>query len=243
MIGYNVDKINELMTNIAKNYKELGQKMSEGWSGISSTMESEWIGPDEVSYETALADNICKLYLSCKDTAQGMVNNVQELGRSWKQFQEQNIMEGAVSDKLSFEPDNVNLENYDFDIAGTVKPGSPNFTPGMNMGLKQQNSGQVIDNKITEYVDAVYTNVKSMYEALDSSQAFLGSEQNSKINDYLHNMGAAIARLTTCHKDIKERLIELTNKYNEAQSTVGQQVGQKTDEISTNVNYQGQNLK
>ena len=56
MIGYNVDKINELMTNIAKNYKELGQKMSEGWSGISSTMESEWIGPDEVSYETALAD-------------------------------------------------------------------------------------------------------------------------------------------------------------------------------------------
>ena len=237
MIGYNVDKINELMTNIAKNYKELGQKMSEGWSGISSTMESEWIGPDEVSYETALADNICKLYLSCKETAQGMVTNVKELGRSWKQFQEQNIMEGAVSNKLSFEPDNVNLE--DFDIAGTVKPGSPNFTTGMNMGLKQQNSGQVIDNKITEYVDAVYTNVKSMYETLDSSQAFLGSEQNSKINDYLHNMGAAIARLTTCHKDIKERLIELTNKYYEAQSTVGQQVSG----ISTDINYQGQNLK
>ena len=166
-----------------------------------------------------------------------MVTNVKELGRSWKQFQEQNIMEGAVSNKLSFEPDNVNLE--DFDIAGTVKPGSPNFTTGMNMGLKQQNSGQVIDNKITEYVDAVYTNVKSMYETLDSSQAFLGSEQNSKINDYLHNMGAAIARLTTCHKDIKERLIELTNKYNEAQSTVGQQVSG----ISTDINYQGQNLK
>lgn len=237
MIGYNVDKINELMKTISKNYKDLGSKMSEGWSGIRSTMESEWIGPDEVSYETALADNICKLYLSCKETAQGMVTNVRELGRSWKQFQEQNIMEGATSIKLSTEPDNVTLE--DFDIAGTVKPGSPNFTSGMNMGLKEQNSGQVIDNKITEYVDAVYTNVKSMYEALDSSQAFLGAEQNTKINDYLHNMGAAIARLTTCHKDIKARLIELTNKYNEAQSTVGQQVSG----ISTDINYQGQNLK
>lgn len=246
MIGYNVEKINELAEMLINNYKTIGEKMAEGWPNLSATMEKEWVGPDEVSYEKELAANICKLYESCTTTVVQMVQNIDILGQNWVEFQKNNILTGGSASTdaspasvQNIEPKAPSLQPYE--IASHVKAGNPTFAVGTNMGLTNgTQSGANIKTVFDSYIDAVYTSVQGLYMNIDASQAFLGSELSAKVSEYLATVGEALAKLTTCHKSIYDALDQLIAAYATHETDEATNISSAAGE---EINFNGQNLK
>lgn len=241
MIGYNVEKINVLMQTIVEKYKSIGEKMAEGWPTLSSTMEKEWVGPDEVSYETELAKNIVHLYVSCSATIADMNLVIKTLADNWINFQKGNKLNRTEADNISANIDMPVVTCYE--IENIVKAGNPVFNAGTNMGLTNGvTSGTTIKSTFDGYIDGVYDSVKALYSSLEDAvnSAFLGSELNVKVNEYLNKIGTALAQLTTCHKSIYEALDKLIANYSTHESTQATGVsGLSTDSI----NFNGENLK
>lgn len=248
MIGYNISKIEELMRDIASSYENLGQKMADGWSTLSATMEREWVGPDEVSYETTLANDICNLYISCQQAVTTMVNNIKIVGDNWKNFQKNNLLEGASVDlsgaAFSSEIDVPTIKNYE--IASVVKAGNPTFGKDVNLGLTNgAQSGTTIKTQFDSYIDGVYTNVKALYSNYETltKEAFKGESVSSNLNQYLQTVGEGLAKLTTCHKSIYDKLDELVARYQTHETDEATSVSSTITQEQQSSNFNGQNLK
>lgn len=247
MIGYNVSKINELMTTLANNYKSMGEKMAEGWPALSTTLEKEWIGPDEVSYETELAKNICNLYANCTDVINQLINSIKVLGENWQNFQTGNVLTQAAdvaSNAVGGSLAALEIPTLTaYDIASVVKAGNPVFDASTNMGLANgTSSGSTIKTQFNTYIDAVYSNVQALYTNLDNavSSAFLGAELNSKLNQFLQKIGTSLAQLTTCHKSIYDALDTLIANYSTHETEEATAVSGASTEA---INLNGENLK
>ena len=138
MIGYNIAEINSLILKLNNSYEKLGETMANGWSDVSSTLETEWVGPDELSFEEELAKRICDLYYACKESLNGMVTNIHNIGESWKEFQKSNVLSGATAGTALVGAaeaiEHANLKDYD--ISSVVKRGEPTFTESTNFQRK-----------------------------------------------------------------------------------------------------------
>ena len=241
MIGYNKEQIETLIQDINRSYTSIGNCMAEGWPNLSATMEAEWVGPDEVSYETELAKNICELYVKCDEVVVGMMTNISKLGENWINFQKNNIMTDADAVTNFFDGISIATSDVVVDLPSTVKAGSPTFSASTNMGLTNgTESGTKIKTVFDAYIDSVYDKVKELYNAFDSSKAFLGSELNSKVNEYLAQMGEALAKLTSCHKSIYDALDQLIARYATHESEEATNV---SGAAGDGINFNGQNLK
>ena len=233
MIGYNVKEINELMEALNKSYKEIKTAMERPWNGLTKTLESEWVGPDEIANVKTLAGALRELYVSCKDTILGVGKNVNAIGEAWKSFQAGNVIEGgeAAVIGLVHKIDEMIVQDGTLEIDVKEK----NFRENENLGLQ---NGQASVGKCNEAIDSyakeVYNKVESLYQELDARKAFLGEDQAPRVTAYLHAMGKSIAKLTVCIKSVKEAIAKAASSYTSQAGQVADQVsGLKTD-IDTN---------
>ena len=222
--GYNINGITELARAIKTSYNSLGEIMANPWPTLQATMQAEWVGPDEQSYEGLLAKDICTLYEVCRDTIQTLMNNVVAIGEAWKEFQSKNIISGAETyQAVGSLPTAITLDG--FDIAGVVNRKEVDFTYYTNYGLVNgQNSYNVINTALEQYVTEVINGVNSLYQSLDSSKAFLGGGQADTINEYMVRIGQAVSNVSTAHDAIKEALRTLLANYNAQVSEINTQV-------------------
>lgn len=237
MIGYNSDEINNLISTLNSSYQKLGETMSTGWDTVSSTLGTEWIGPDELSFETELAKRMCALYYSCKESVQGMIENVRKLGQTWQDFQNANLITGVTaSTTVSFDVAAVDLGDYA--IETVVKPAERAFSSGTRMGVTNgEQSAANINTKVTEYVNAIGDNVKKMYDTTSSATAFLGSSQSDAIDTYLKNMATSFSSIVTQVQDMQTTLTTLVKNYNTQMESLATQVnGIDTSVSSTSKN-------
>ncbi len=242
MIGYNVKEIEDLAKNIADSYETIGKKMAEPWKGLQTVLENEWVGPDELSYETELAKNICTLYASCTSSIQNMLDNLRIMGDNWKNFQKGNVLENADTSMMNSgvfanEIEIATIKPYE--IANIVKAGSPNFSANTKLGLTNgTQSSVIIKTEFDKYIESVKKSVKELYSKFDSSKAFLGGQLNAKVNEYLQNMGSSLADLATCHKSIYDALDKLTAQYTTHETDEAKSVSS----ANINVDTQGQSI-
>ena len=226
--GYNIGAVNDLASDIKKSYNSLGEIMSQPWPALRTTMQAEWIGPDEQSYEGLLAKDICTLYEVCRDTIQTLMRNVVAIGEAWKEFQSKNIISGAESfEAVGALATAITLDG--FDIASVVKREPVDFTYYTNYGLVNgQSSYNSINVALEQYISEVKAGVNSLYQSLDSSKAFLGGGQADTVNEYMVRIGQAVSNVSTAHNSIKEALATLLANYNA-----------QVNEINTQVNAAG----
>lgn len=224
MIGYNADEINNLINSLNASYRKLGETMAAGWDIVSSTLGTEWVGPDELTFEKELANRMCTLYYSCKDSVEGMIGNVRALGQAWQDFQNANLMKDvAVLNKVSFDLEAVSLPDYQ--IETFVKPAERLFTSSMRMGVTNgEQSATNINKKVTEYVNKIGETVKAMYDTTSSASAFLGTSLSDAINNYLKKMATSFSQVTTQVSDMQTTLTALVKNYNDQMAAFTQKV-------------------
>lgn len=231
MIGYNAEEINNLVRGLNASYAKLGEAMATGWDTVVNTLGAEWIGPDEVSFETEFASRMCTLYYSCRESVVGMIENVRMLGQSWQEFQNSNLMQGvAAMATVGFDIIGVTLDDYK--IEDKVKSTQRTFAAGTRMGVTNGvESATNINSKITEYVNNIGAAVKAMYDQTSSATAFLGAKQADAIDSYLKKMAGSFSKVTTQVNDLQKTLKELVKNYNEQMAAFAKTV----NKIDTNI--------
>lgn len=238
MIGYNIGQINELIAEVGNSFNGIGKYITSNWPALSSTMQKEWVGPDEVSCEDEFGKVVKHVYTQTKENIQVICDNIKEIGNSWMEFQRNNILEGA--DAGSFAGTHIEPVVLQADELSCVKRPALEFGTGTNLGLTNgAASKSKVDSAIKTFYDTVYSSVKGLFDKMDSSKAFLG-EQSKSIDKYIQSMGEAIAKLNTCYKNIISQLDIAMDNYNKQQQAEAQSA-QKA--ASKNIDFKGENLK
>lgn len=236
-VGFNITKINDLLKEVAQSYNQIGEAICNDWSAFDNIIRTNWIGPDEVSNENELIDNIYYLYEKCREGIDDIITQIVNIGDYWIEFQKANVMSGTSVGTVNSATRPTISET---DIKAVVKKVDQNWDDSTNLGLQDRSAATKIDTALDQYVSSVYNAAKNLYDSLDASEAFLGS-QASSINTYLHEVGNGLAKLTSCHKTIKENLKKLAEAYITADTDVNTTMSGV--DTSSKFNYSGENLK
>lgn len=244
MIGYNVAKIQDLMDDVAATYNSMADMVGTRWKLLESTMQKEWIGPDEVAMQNEIAGRLIQLHKDCRVTVEQIVKNVCEIEKGWREFQGKNKVQGgnyAVEiDKIKeLEPPKIAESNIEELVKADV---SLNFADSVNLGLTngEQSAGK-IKMEADDFSKAVYNKAHTLYNQLDSSQAFLGGGQSQAIKNYLMQIGESLGKFLSNFKDLYEALDILANQnYADSATQVGTDLKESSIEIdSSNSVYKG----
>lgn len=235
MIGYNVREIKNLMESMQNKGKEIKGAIEEGWPLATSVLSSEWVGPDEHSYETKLADRMIDLYSNeatgIRTNLNKYIDNIAIIGQSWIEFQKGNILEGAASTNSAF-VELIGSEYYvPSDSPTCTVTGEVDYNT-VNLGLT---NGAASAGKITEaiknYVTEIENKIKSLFSEMESSKAFLGETQSAKINEYINTMGVNLGATATLVKDLEEAMQTLTTRnYQQSESNVAESAAQQANQ-------------
>ncbi len=231
IIGYNPNEVNALMDEVAKTYNKLGEYMSEGWPQVSTTMQTNWKGVDEQDYEAKLANRMNKLYTNTTNLIQATLETISSLGESWRDFQNNNRMQGGEGDSqvanATFEFVIPAIQTYD--MASIVKLNENSFQ-GENLGL-QSGGGSTIKSAIDGYTSAIKANVTAIYTSIDSNKAFIGG-QGQKINEFVVAVGDAVKQLSTDIADIYQALDTLTDAgYSQADTDASSSIDSAKNQV------------
>ena len=229
-LGYNVKKINELISSIGSNCKEIKNSMQSGWPEVQNVLQTEWIGSDEQSFEQKLAARVIELWQSIQSNCNIFMQNLQSTGESWVKFQASNVLEGATAAEgaaaVKYEP----IEAGDPDVV--LK--QVTFTEEMDLGLQSGvGSAEKIATAIKDYITTVYNNTKNLFDEMDASTSFIGADQAAAVKKYIGEMGQSFALVTTCYKDLGNAMKELIAAYEQQSQAVQTAVGEKAPTIDT----------
>lgn len=210
-LGYNVAKINQLMKDVTDSCIKVRTYMSDGWPSVQTTLQKEWVGGDEQSYEKQFVARIIELWQTIQQNCNKFLGNIQQAGQSWTQFQASNTIEGAGpanagAGRVNFEP----LDAADPDVAFKKVDITEDMDRGLQNGVKSAGS---ITTAIKEYIKGVYNNTKGIFEQLDASTSFIGEEQSAQVKSYIEEMGLAFARVTTSYNDLNVAMETLIRNY------------------------------
>ena len=209
-VGYNAGKAKEVMDNVVSDYSKLGEIMSNGWDTVTTTLQNEWIGPDEQKSEDAIAKRLCTLYSNASELANSCIQTIAGLTNSWMKFQESNGFEGDMGASLSrVEAPTLSLNDT------IVKKKERTFSESDDMGLQTESSATTIKTSIEEYVTDIKTQVQTLFDDINVGEAFFG-EQTTVIKTYVEKVGTAIAEVAVAVKDM----------YNEIDTIAGTQYTQ-----------------
>lgn len=244
-IGYNVNKANELMDNIAKAYENMGIYTREQWEGVYKTLQANWIGEDEQDFETKLAQRICDLYINAYNLAQSSIDTIDGLITAWHEFQQKNTLNGKESaGKKSFlwfggnkfGSDKPTIRKID-DI---VKEHLVALDNNTDRGLQAADSKAKIQSSIDTFVGQIKSKTNDLFDEIQTNQAFFG-EQTTTIKNYITKVGDAIAEVTIAIKDMYTALDQLTgSSYTKATEDVSSQFTEANSKVDQSLNDLGQ---
>lgn len=218
-IGYNVKNIQTLVDTIEESKETIKGAMSNGWDSVITTMQANWVGTDEQSYEDQLAKRINGLYESCLTAIDGVITNIGEIGRTWTTFSAGNIIEGAqtfdTESNLRSKVESLIQSAKEklrsaFSNKEVVQMRKVSIGDATSVGLKSAQAGDTIEKEIATYVSNVRSAIGDLYSSLEIKTAFLGEQQSSAISKYLTEIGKSIADLATCVKTMVQHLNTLT---------------------------------
>ena len=244
-IGYNVNKANELMENIARAYENMGIYTKDQWESVYKTLQTNWVGEDEQDFETKLAERICNLYVNAYNLAQSSIDTIDGLVTAWHQFQQKNTLSGEAaagnkgglfgigSNKFGTDKPSIKKEDK------IVEPHLVQLDNNTNRGLKDASSKSTIQTAIDTFVGQIKAQTATLFDEIQTNQAFFG-EQTSTIKTYLAKVGDAIAEVTIAIKDMYSALDQLVGtSYASAQSDIQSQFDQAGGNVEQSLNDLG----
>ena len=176
-IGYNVNKINEVMQDVNAACVSFSSKVGNSFESVKSSMRREWIGPDQQDFEEELIKRLNKLLENTKALAINTNQNLYNLGVAWADFQDRNTLDGKSTGmgkqlKSALEkPGKFNVEPIVFSKIS--------FNAGQNLGLANASSISTVQNSLGTFVSDIKRDSKMLFEQIDSQNAFFGEGQRN----------------------------------------------------------------
>ena len=231
MIGHNLDEINALVKEIEGAYVSLGSTLVEGWGPVTKTLQTEWIGPDESSFEERLAKQVVDLYIASKQNFLDMATNINNIGQGWIDFQNKNIVTDAAAGNLTHTFETPNLDEYDVVSAIKATPFVPNGF--QNLGIANgETSATTINSSLDTYITSIKDKLSQLGTGLSASAAFLGGSQSETIEGYMQAVTTYVGGLMGLVSELQPILTQLVKNYNEQASAFTQSVKTASQDLA-----------
>ena len=231
MIGWNPQKINDLLQELADSYTKIGTTISDGWPTVQTTMEQYWVGPDEENYERAFCKRMNQLYVDAYQTVNWLKTTLFQLADDWHQYQLQNVLEGSggANDVVSIENPEITLNDK------LIQEKKFEAGAGVARGIKD-GAYSAIQSSMSTYLSDIKSSLQNLYSGIDSSTAFLGAKQSQAINQTIETIGNSIASVVTAANDIYTAVQTLAGtNYEASEETVSSEMSSATSNYQSNV--------
>lgn len=214
--GFNISKADKITTDIAAAYENFGKKIASEWTTVQSTMQNEWIGPDQQDFELKFVERVCDMYEQCYNLATTAIQNVEKLTNGWIEFQNKNTISGeALGTAKTYASEAVVTVNRFI-----ISRKSRTFTDADNMGLANATSASNISQAFATYAANLKSGATELFGAIDTTNAFFGSQQTA-LKKYVETIGDTMAEISSAIKDLDIALATLANtNYTTSDSTV-----------------------
>lgn len=233
-IGYNVNKINEVMQEVNAACVSFSSKVGGSFEAVKAVMRREWIGPDQQDFEEELIKRLNKLLENTKLLSINTNENIYNLGCAWADFQDKNTLDGkstGVGKQLKgalVKPNKLNVEQIVFSKI--------TFDASQNLGLLNEGSISTLQNTLGTFVSDIKRDAKALFDQIDAQNAFFGAGQKNAVKGYLEKVGEAVGVIESSIKDFNEAMVKLTSgAYGTADSDVSSELTKLNSNIDNNL--------
>lgn len=237
-VGYNIAKSKEVMEQIVNQYCDLIANMDDEFQGISATLQREWIGEDEQSFEQELAKRFDILQFEAYNLASNCVHTIGGLAQAWFNFQKMNVLEGGsyVGEATS----GIEIPEIPEPMEGFFTANIITFDASTDRGLASVSSATTIKDAISTAVNTVRKKINNICENVNVSGAFFG-DQVSSINTYVEKVGIALGEVMTAIKDMYDQIDKLAgSQYNTTiQNQINEQFTQASSDLDSSLDSIG----
>lgn len=230
-IGYTPTAVNELTKLIADKYTEVGEAMATGWPTLTTTLGTNWVGPDEQDFEYKFAQHINRLYDDCTGATDTLIKNIISVAQADQEHQNTNRLQSDAYGSIqgtAWEFTVPTLQKYE--MASIVKLNNESLSADQALGIAE-GSGPTIKNAMKSYTDNIEEKIKSIYNAVSSNEAFHGMQTNA-LDTYIHEVGNFISSLATDVEEFYSKVDKLTEEsYKSMEQEVSSTVEKSTSEV------------
>lgn len=199
--GFNVSNAEKLTEDIASAYKSFGSNIKKEWEVVVTTLQNEWIGPDEQDFEKEFAKRVCKMYAQAQELVKKSIENIVDLTNTWIDFQNKNSLDGkGIGDVKKLSVNNVPALDEKI-----ISHKARTFTEKDDMGLANTNSASKISKDVKEFATGLKKQSKDMFDAIESNKAFFGG-QAKQISKYVEAVGETLGEITVAIADLDKAL-------------------------------------
>lgn len=253
-IGYNIEKINNVMNGIRKAYLNANSYIVEEFPHLKSVFRTHWIGYDEYDFETNLVGRLNMLIGKGFELCETTLKTLRELALAWIRFQQNNVIEdkgvatkndyvnsaGEAVKNRGWHVENINnmIESLEGPLFNTSQMESvssgeqPAFSASTNFGLLESGSPSAITAAMDNFVTNVKNNFKSLFEAIETDKAFYGVQANS-LKEMMEELAGLLGELTTALRDLENAMNKLTNdSYTSSDAAVVEELSKTKGVIS-----------
>ena len=238
-IGYNGQKINELMEAISTAYTNLAAKVTSNYETLKPVLRAEWVGEDELDFEKNLVNRLNELYYNAGYLSQAAVNAIRNVADSWKEFQSRNVLDmGTGSNSAGMV--NINVSFTDVTITpteGLIQFQSVDYADNIDRGLTNgTGSYSAIIGALETFKTKAETDAGAFTDEFDVNNAFFGGTETG-INGFLEHVETSLGAVLTAVKDFVDGLNSLANSnWTTATSKVNEYTTSAKGEVDTLIN-------
>lgn len=235
-IGYNQSQVVEVVENMKGALSSLKTAMQDNWPTMKSTFRANWVGEDEDGFEESFRQAIVAMYENCDRVSVNAIKFIVDVANNWAEWQSSVSTQfgGSTVTQLELEiPQEDTLE---------ISEDRQTFTQNVDRGLTDAGAEQNLVSSIDDYVNNVKASFENVYEGIQTSAAFIGSEQARAMDSFVHGLNESMRNILTMVDSFKtETIPELVRAYSEHQTQVANDASAAKNTIDESVSSIGSN--
>ena len=215
-IGYNSAQIGELAQKMESALSALKTSMEENWPTMVTTFRNNWVGTDEIAFETTFSNDLKIVYRNCDEIIAGATRFVCEAGKTWQEWQTDvaNQLGGSQTSGQVYEHIRTSQEV-------NLNVSAMSADAGQFAGLTTAGAENNLIAAIDDYVNKVLVSFNGINETIDASKAFVGQEQSTAMNEFIAGLSENVRQIFSDVDNFKTVTIpDLVKAYNSQQSTI-----------------------
>ena len=231
--GYFIQNGNNIMKGIDERFTQAFKDIQTAFETVRTDFRNEWVGSDEVAFENKLVEKLNLLSMDSHKFAQTAVDTVKGMLDSWVKFQDVNTMDGSSSGAVAELASLINTVNVVLPVQ--IATVSKSFSAADQLGLKSASSSTVLHGSLNAFITTVRNKIDSIFEVVNSNQAFYGEEQMTGFTNYIKSINETMKDLQTSVKDLDDAMVALTGEYKAMDTNVNTQLGEAKSTVDSAV--------
>lgn len=229
-IGYNQSQVVEVVENMKGALNSLKTAMQDNWPTMVSTFRTNWVGEDEAGFEKTFSDEIKKMYQNCDLVSITAIRFIVDAANNWAEWQSNVSTQFGGATVTQLEVEIPQEDTLDITVEEQT------FGQDVDRGLTDAGAEQNLIAAIDDYVNNVKTSFDNVYGEIQTSAAFIGSEQAGAMDEFVHGLSESMKQVLTMVDSFKtETIPDLVKAYASQQTQVATDAGTASSTINDSV--------